>query len=112
MKGTVIKSVGNLYTIKSEDKIYKCNYRGKNKLTNNFSNPIVSGDEVEFILNEDNNGIIENIIENDVHHWNICEYIEHPCQFIQIRPGHYSRNPQQRIIKDAMKTDANQRISE
>ena len=63
MKGTVIKSVGNLYTIKSEDKIYKCNYRGKNKLTNNFSNPIVSGDEVEFILNEDNNGIIENIIE-------------------------------------------------
>ena len=32
MKGTVIKSVGNLYTIKSEDKIYKCNYRGKNKL--------------------------------------------------------------------------------
>ena len=53
MKGTIIKSVGNLYSIKSKNKIYKCVYRGKNKVTNNFSNPIVSGDEVEFSLNDE-----------------------------------------------------------
>ena len=63
MKGIIIKSVGNLYSIKSKNKIYKCVYRGKNKLTNNFSNPIVSGDEVEFSLNDDKNGVIENILE-------------------------------------------------
>ncbi len=29
MKGTVIKTVGNLYTVETENKIFKCNYRGK-----------------------------------------------------------------------------------
>ena len=51
MKGVVIKSVGNLYNVQVNNKIFKCNYRGNYKLSNNFSNPIVSGDIVEIIVN-------------------------------------------------------------
>ena len=61
MKGLVIKTVGNLYNVQVKDKIYKCNYRGKYKLSNNFSNPIVSGDIVEIIINDEETGIIEEI---------------------------------------------------
>lgn len=61
MKGLVIKTVGNLYNVQVKDKIYKCNYRGKYKLSNNFSNPIVSGDIVEIIVNDEETGIIEEI---------------------------------------------------
>lgn len=63
MIGLVIKSVGNLYTVKSANLLYKCNYRGKNKLDNNFSNPIVSGDMVEFDLIDKENGIIDRVLE-------------------------------------------------
>ena len=63
MKGTVIKTVGNLYTVETENKIFKCNYRGKNKLNNRFSNPIVSGDIVEFIQSDKENGIIEEVYD-------------------------------------------------
>ena len=63
MKGLVIKTVGNLYNVQVKDKIYKCNYRGKYKLSNNFSNPIVSGDIVEIIVNDEEIGIIEEIYD-------------------------------------------------
>ena len=63
MKGLVIKTVGNLYNVQVKDKIYKCNYRGKYKLSNNFSNPIVSGDIVEIIVNDEETGIIEEIYD-------------------------------------------------
>lgn len=63
MKGLVIKTVGNLYNVQVKDKIYKCNYRGKYKLSNNFSNPIVSGDIVELELISKETGIIEEIYE-------------------------------------------------
>ena len=63
MKGTIIKTVGNLYTVETENKIFKCNYRGKNKLNNRFSNPIVSGDIVEFIQSDKENGIIEEVYD-------------------------------------------------
>ena len=63
MKGTVIKTVGNLYTVETENKIFKCNYRGKNKLNNRFSNPIVSGDIVEFIQSDKEKGIIEEVYD-------------------------------------------------
>ena len=63
MKGLVIKTVGNLYNVQVKDKIYKCNYRGKYKLSNNFSNPIVSGDIVEIIVNDEETGIIEEVYD-------------------------------------------------
>ena len=63
MKGLVIKTVGNLYNVQVKDKIYKCNYRGKYKLSNNFSNPIVSGDIVEIIVNDEETGIIEEMYD-------------------------------------------------
>jgi len=63
VKGLVIKTVGNLYNVQVKDKIYKCNYRGKYKLSNNFSNPIVSGDIVEIIVNDEETGIIEEIYD-------------------------------------------------
>ena len=63
MKGVVIKTVGNLYTVQVNNKIFKCNYRGKNKLRNNFSNPIVSGDIVEVELIDKETGIIEDIYD-------------------------------------------------
>ena len=63
MKGVVIKTVGNLYTVQLNNKIFKCNYRGKNKLRNNFSNPIVSGDIVEVELIDKETGIIEDIYD-------------------------------------------------
>ena len=63
MKGTVIKTVGNLYTVETENQIFKCNYRGKNKLNNRFSNPIVSGDIVEFIISDKETGIIEEVYD-------------------------------------------------
>ena len=61
MKGVVIKSVGNLYNVHVNNKIFKCNYRGKYKVSNNFSNPIVSGDLVEVEVIDKETGIIEKI---------------------------------------------------
>lgn len=63
MKGIVIKSVGNLYNVQVNDKILKCNYRGKYKLSNNFSNPVVSGDTVEVELIDKETGIIEEVYD-------------------------------------------------
>lgn len=63
MEGVVIKSVGDIYNVKINNNIIKCNYRGKNKLNNVFSNPIVSGDKVIIQLLDNKNGIIEKIIE-------------------------------------------------
>lgn len=63
MKGVVIKSVGNTYNVQVNNKIFKCNYRGKYKLSNIFSNPIVSGDIVELELISKETGIIEEIYE-------------------------------------------------
>ena len=61
MKGVVIKSVGNLYNVQVNNKIFKCNYRGKYKVSNNFSNPIVSGDLVEVEVIDKETGVIEKI---------------------------------------------------
>ena len=63
MKGVVVKSVGDLYNVKINNNIIRCNYRGKNKLKNEFSNPIVSGDKVEIKLLDEKSGIIEKVIE-------------------------------------------------
>ncbi|MEC7878035.1 MAG: ribosome small subunit-dependent GTPase A [Bacteroidota bacterium] len=64
MKGIVIKSYGDTCKIKVSDSIYRCKIRGKHRLKNNFSNPIVSGDFVDIILSgEKGYGIIEKIYE-------------------------------------------------
>ena len=63
MEGVVIKSVGDLYNVKIDDNIIRCNYRGKNKLNNIFSNPIVSGDKVVIQLTDGKSGVIEKVIE-------------------------------------------------
>ena len=64
MKGIVIKSYGDTFKIKVSDSIYRCKIRGKHRLKNNFSNPIVSGDFVDIILSgEKGYGIIEKIYE-------------------------------------------------
>ena len=64
MKGIVIKSYGDTCNIKVSDSIYRCKIRGKHRLKNNFSNPIVSGDFVDIILSgEKGYGIIEKIYE-------------------------------------------------
>lgn len=63
MEGVVIKSTGDLYNVKINHNIVRCNYRGKNKLNNIFSNPIVSGDKVNVQLIDNQSGIIEKIIE-------------------------------------------------
>ena len=64
MKGIVIKSYGDTCKIKVSDSIYRCKIRGKHRLKNNFSNPIVSGDFVDIILSgEKGYRIIEKIYE-------------------------------------------------
>ncbi len=63
MIGVIVKSVGDLYNVKINNKIIRCNYRGKNKLNNAFSNPIVSGDKVNIKLVDANSGIIEKVLD-------------------------------------------------
>ena len=63
MEGVVIKSTGDLYNVKINNNIIRCNFRGKNKLNNIFSNPIVSGDKVKVQLIDNQSGIIEKVIE-------------------------------------------------
>lgn len=49
MKGRVIKSVGNLYDIQSENDIFKCSLKGKLRLDDyHATNPVAVGDWVEF----------------------------------------------------------------
>ena len=54
MKGLVIKSTGSWYIVKDDKrKIYNCRLKGKFKLKNyKLSNPIITGDYVEFIKDE------------------------------------------------------------
>ena len=63
MEGVVIKSTGDLYNVKINNNIIRCNFRGKNKLNNIFSNPIVSGDKVKVQLIDNQSGIIEKIVK-------------------------------------------------
>ena len=60
MKGTVIKTTGSWYLVKSEKGImYDCKIKGKLRLENiNSTNPVVVGDIVDFNI-ENNNLIIE-----------------------------------------------------
>ena len=63
IEGLVIKSYGKLCNVKVDNLTYKCEVRGKYKLSNKFSNPVVSGDKVEISITNKNNGVVENILE-------------------------------------------------
>ncbi|MGB0896110.1 MAG: ribosome small subunit-dependent GTPase A [Flavobacteriaceae bacterium] len=66
MTGTVYKSTGSWYTVKtSEGAIYKCRMKGKFRIKGiKSTNPIAVGDEVDFTVEEKNNeetGVIHKI---------------------------------------------------
>jgi ribosome biogenesis GTPase len=66
MTGTVYKSTGSWYTVKSDDgTIYKCRIKGKFRLKGiKSTNPIAVGDVVDFTAEDKNNeetGVIHNI---------------------------------------------------
>lgn len=66
MQGLIINNISNIYSVKVEDKIYKCNARGKFK-TEDIS-PVV-GDNVEIIITDDDKkeAIIEKILERKIY---------------------------------------------
>ncbi|HRS54208.1 MAG TPA: ribosome small subunit-dependent GTPase A [Bacteroidales bacterium] len=65
MKGKVIRSTGSWYLVKdiTNNKIYNCKLKGQLKIKGfKATNPVVVGDDVDFIIDEKNNiGIIKNI---------------------------------------------------
>ena len=69
MKGLVIKSTGSWYIVKDDKrKIYNCRLKGKFKLKNyKLSNPIITGDYVEFIKDEfqENSFVINKILKRN-----------------------------------------------
>lgn len=63
LTGIVIKSTGNWYQILVNEKMYACRIIGKFRLEDKaFTNPIGVGDNVEFELENDTEGIIKNIL--------------------------------------------------
>ncbi|HMC02191.1 MAG TPA: ribosome small subunit-dependent GTPase A [Flavobacteriaceae bacterium] len=68
MTGTVYKSTGSWYTVKTElGEVYECRIKGKFRIKGiKNTNPIAVGDHVDFELETDNNevtGIIHNIYD-------------------------------------------------
>ena len=68
MIGTVYKSTGSWYSVKTDEgKFYQCKIKGKLRLENfRSTNPVAVGDRVNFSLeynDEENLGIIHNILE-------------------------------------------------
>ncbi|OSY86818.1 GTPase RsgA [Tenacibaculum holothuriorum] len=67
MVGTVYKSTGSWYWVKSQDKLYKCRIKGKFRIKGiKSTNPIAVGDTVDFSLETKNNeetGVITQIHE-------------------------------------------------
>jgi ribosome biogenesis GTPase len=66
--GTVYKSTGSWYSVKTDEgRFYQCKIKGKLRLENfKSTNPVAVGDRVNFSLEyneEENLGIIQNIIE-------------------------------------------------
>ena len=66
MLGTVIKSTGSWYTVEESQnlELYKCRIKGKIRLDGlKSTNPIAVGDNVTFELEEDNTGVISEILQ-------------------------------------------------
>ncbi|TYP99493.1 ribosome biogenesis GTPase [Tenacibaculum adriaticum] len=71
MTGTVYKSTGSWYWVKSGDEFYNCRIKGKFRLKGiKSTNPIAVGDKVEFSLETNNDevtGVITKIFERKNH---------------------------------------------
>lgn len=69
MTGTVYKSTGSWYWVKSENTLYKCRIKGKFRIKGiKSTNPLAVGDKVDFSLETNNNeetGVINKIHERD-----------------------------------------------
>ncbi|MCL6268098.1 ribosome small subunit-dependent GTPase A [Flagellimonas myxillae] len=64
MQGTVYKSTGSWYTVKSEDTFYECRIKGKFRIKGiKSTNPVAVGDEVVFNLQEIGDETVATIIE-------------------------------------------------
>ena len=62
-QGTVYKSTGSWYLVKTRDNFLECRIKGKIRLKNiSTTNPIAVGDHVIFELENDGNGIISDIL--------------------------------------------------
>ncbi len=62
MNGTVIKSTGSRYLVKSDDAVYECVLKGKLRLEGRkTTNPIAVGDIVDFDLEDNDEAIIKHI---------------------------------------------------
>ena len=63
IQGTVYKSTGSWYLVKAQDIFFECRIKGKIRLKDiSTTNPIAVGDLVMFELENDNKGIISDII--------------------------------------------------
>ena len=63
IQGTVYKSTGSWYLVKSQDKFFECRIKGKIRLKDiSTTNPIAVGDLVMFDLENDGKGIISDIL--------------------------------------------------
>ena len=63
IQGTVYKSTGSWYLVKSQDKFCECRIKGKIRLKDiSTTNPIAVGDLVMFDLENDGKGIISDIL--------------------------------------------------
>jgi ribosome biogenesis GTPase / thiamine phosphate phosphatase len=61
-KGLVIKSTGSWYIVLDNNMEIPCRIKGKFRLKNlKTTNPVTVGDKVEYVLNDDNTGLIINI---------------------------------------------------
>ena len=62
MQGTVIKSTGSRYLVKTDNKVYDCVLKGKIRLEDRrTTNPIAVGDIVDFDLEDNGEASIKNI---------------------------------------------------
>ena len=55
------KKLKRLYNVEINKNIFRCVYRGKNKLINQFKNPLISGDIVDIKMLDDGTGVIEKV---------------------------------------------------
>ena len=63
IQGTVYKSTGSWYLVKSQDKFFECRIKGKIRLKDiSTTNPIAVGDLVMFDIENDGKGIISDIL--------------------------------------------------
>ncbi len=63
IQGTVYKSTGSWYLVKAQDIFFECRIKGKIRLKDiSTTNPIAVGDLVMFELENDNKGIISDIL--------------------------------------------------